>query len=130
MDQDLIIELSKIKDLLSIIVVLLGLVVGGKVIEMIGNISNNWRSFRTSRVRGASNDMHKRGEYAKLLEYLTKEMKSHPNCPTSIYWMARSYLSLSDYENAKTHFLKLKELEPSWDDEYVSPFMHEIEEKR
>ncbi len=129
MDQDLVIELSKIKDLLAIIVILLGLLVAGKVIEILGDISNNWRSFRTNRVRGAAAEMYDRGEYSKLVEFLKKELKSHPNCPTSTYWLARCYLSLSDNENAKKSFHKLRELEPSWEDEYISPYLQDIDEK-
>lgn len=129
MDQDLVIELSKIRDLLTFIVILLGMLVAGKLFEIFGNIINNWRSFRTNRIRSASAEMHDKGEYEKLLEYLKKEMMTHPNCSTSLYWLARSQLSLRSYEKAKTNFLKLKELEPSWEAEYVSPYLKEIEEK-
>ena len=129
MDQDTIRELSKITDLLSIIVILLGLLVAGKLFESLGNVVNNWRSFRTTRVRATSLDMHERGDYNGLIEYLTKELESHPNCATSTYWIARGYLSLFDYEKAEKKFLKLKVLEPSWESEYVSPYLKEIAEK-
>ena len=129
MDQDIIIELSKIKSVLIVIAILLFILVAGKLTETIGNILNNLGNFRIRKIRTFSAEMHEKGEYSNLIEYLGKELSNRPNCATSTYWMARGHLSMSDFENAKKLFIKLRELEPSWEKEYVSPFLKEIEEK-
>lgn len=129
MDHDLLVELSKTNTLLTVIAIMLFLLLSGKVFEVIGNITNNLNTYRTTKVRGIAAEKHSKGDYSELNAFLEKELNNYPNCPTTVYWMARCQLSLSDYAKAKILFLKLKELEPSWETEYVSPYLKEIEEK-
>ncbi|RBP48629.1 tetratricopeptide repeat protein [Arenicella xantha] len=129
MDQNILLELEKIRDILTLILLLLGVLVVAKALNVIGNISSNWQLQRSDRIRNHSIDLHDQEKYSELIEYLAKKLNDYPNNPTAIYWMARSHLGKADYVSAKKYFLKLKDIEPSWEKDYVEPFMREIEEK-
>jgi len=129
MDQDLLIELSKIRDLLTVIVVLLGILVFGKIFSLLQNIIANWKSNTTTTIRDMSVGLHDRGQYQDLIEYLNGKLKDHPNNATAIFWLARSHLSLEEYDAAKKYLLHLRELEPSWENEHIAPYMNIIDEK-
>jgi len=129
MEQTTIQELIQIKQVLVVIALLLGLLVAGKLFGAIGNLINNWRTYSDNRIRVAAIDMFDRAEYAELDQFLQEKLVRFPNNSTAIYWMARCNLNMSNIEKAKEYFLRLKALEPSWEKEYVLPFLREIDEK-
>ncbi len=129
MEQTTIQELIEIRQLLTFIALLLAMLVVGKLFAVVGNLINNWRTYSDSRIRVAAIDMFDRAEYVELEKFLQEKLTRFPNNATAIYWMARCNLSLSNIEKAKDYFLRLKALEPSWETEYVTPFLREIDEK-
>ncbi|WP_147251081.1 tetratricopeptide repeat protein [Arenicella xantha] len=129
MEQTTIQELIQIKYILMVIAALLAVLVVGKLCGVIGNLINNWRAYSDSRIRVAAIDMFDRAEYVELEKFLQEKLILFPNNATAIYWMARCNLSSSNIEKAKEYFMRLKALEPSWETEYVTPFLKEIDEK-
>jgi hypothetical protein len=111
------------------IVILLTILVGGSVLNKLGTIFLSWRTKRSNMIRDMAIGMHDRGEYSDLVEYLSGKLSRYPNNPTVVYWLARGYLGLEQYSKAKKALLKLRELEPSWEEEYVAPYMKIISEK-
>ncbi len=105
------------------------MLVVGKLFAVVGNLINNWRTYSDNRIRVAAIDMFDRAEYVELEKILQEKLTRFPNNATAIYWMARCNLSLSNIEKARDYFLSLKALEPSWETEYVTPFLREIDEK-
>jgi len=129
MDKSVIIELTQINQTLTIIAVLLAVLVAVHVFNMSGNVINNWRSYRNKLINTKSIEMHDRADYDELEKYLTNTLTRFPNNATAIYWLARCNLDQSNLEKTKEEFLKLKALEPSWEDSCVTPFLKEIDEK-
>ncbi len=129
MEQTTIQELIEIRQLLTFIALLLAMLVVGKLFAVVGNLINNWRTYSDSRIRVAAIDMFDRAEYVELEKFLQEKLTRFPNNATAIYWMARCNLSLSNIQKAKDYFLRLKALEPSWETEYVTPFLRDIDEK-
>ncbi len=129
MEQTTIQELIEIRQLLTFIALLLAMLVVGKLFAVVGNLINNWRTYSDNRIRVAAIDMFDRAEYVELEKFLQEKLTRFPNNATAIYWMARCNLSLSNIEKARDYFLSLKALEPSWETEYVTPFLREIDEK-
>jgi tetratricopeptide (TPR) repeat protein len=129
MDQDILLELEQIRGVLNVIAILLGALAAFKLFNVIGNVANNWQLQRSDRIRNHSIDLYEQEKYAELEDYLSKKLTDYPNNATAVYWMARSHLGKAEYETAKKYFLKLRDLEPSWEQDYISPHMKEIEEK-
>lgn len=129
MDTSTILELNQINQTLIVIAVLLAILVSVHLFNMAGNVVNNWRSYRNKLINTKSIEMYDRADYSALKKYLNETLNRFPNNPHAIYWMARCQLESSNLESAKKLFEKLKTLEPSWEDDCVTPFLKEIDEK-
>lgn len=68
------------------------------------------------------------GKNVELVAFLKPKLRKDPNNPTALYWMARAYLELGNTAHAKVLLLKVKSLEPSWDEKYINPYLAEIDE--
>ena len=129
MDTNTISELSQINQTLIIIAVLLAILVIMHFVNVVGNGINNWRSYRNRLINKRSSEMHDRADYEALETYLNETLERFPNNPHAVFWMARCQLDSSNLESAKELFNRLKTLEPSWEDQCVTPFLKEIDEK-
>ena len=69
------------------------------------------------------------GEYTKLIEYCRKELIKRPNSAISYWYIGRSYFEQQKFSEAKEAFRKAIDIDPSWDKEYIAPFMESMNEK-
>lgn len=69
------------------------------------------------------------GEYHELIEYCQKELAKRPNSAMAFWFMGRAYYEQNDYTRAREHFSKTVEIDPSWNKEFVVPFMEKMDEK-
>lgn len=68
------------------------------------------------------------GKFVELVAFLKPKLRKDPNNSTALYWMARAYLELGNTAHAKVLLLKVKSLEPSWDEKYIEPYLSAIED--
>lgn len=69
------------------------------------------------------------GRFVELVAFLKPRLRKDPNNPTALYWMARAYIELGNTAHARVLLLKVKSLEPSWDEKYVNPYLIQLEDK-
>lgn len=67
-------------------------------------------------------------KYVELIAFLKPKIRKDPNNSTALYWMARAYIELDNRAHAKVLLLKVKSLEPSWDEKYINPYLAELED--
>jgi len=129
MDNQIISELAVIKGLLVWVVILLTLLLSGNILKVLSRLIFNLRSNLNDAIRMNSVSMFDKAEYDDLVEYLAPKLKKKPNNATATYWLARTYLEQGKNELAESLFLKLKQIEPAWEEDYVTPFLARINEK-
>ncbi|MFK7975549.1 MAG: tetratricopeptide repeat protein [Halioglobus sp.] len=68
------------------------------------------------------------GKFIELVAFLKPKLRKDPNNATALYWMGRAYLELGNTAHAKVLLLKVKRLEPSWDEKYIDPYLEALDE--
>ena len=68
------------------------------------------------------------GEYQELINYCQNELEKRPNSAMAYWFMGRAYFEQTNYLKAKEHFSKAVEIDPSWNKEFVVPFMERMDE--
>lgn len=78
-------------------------------------------------IRDMSVSYFESGKFVELVAFLKPKLRKDPNNTTALYWMARAYIELGNTAHAKVLLLKVKSLEPSWDEKYINPYLAEID---
>lgn len=122
MDREIIDYLSKILESLNFIALTLVIYLGISVVKKISDIFRGFRSEWDDRWRKKAANLFERAEYNELLSHCDSELKSRPNSPMRLWWMARAYQSIGRDEDAISCFKKVLILEPKWASEHVGPY--------
>jgi len=130
MDNQIINELAVIKGLLVWVVILLTLMLSSNILKALSRLILNLRANLNEAIRINSISMFDKAEYDNLVKYLEPKLKKKPNNATATFWLARAYLEQGNTEMAKGLFLKLKHIEPAWEEEFVSPYLDRINEQQ
>lgn len=69
------------------------------------------------------------GEYDELVKYCEAELAKRPNSAIANYNIGRALYEQNDFHSAKEYFLKARELDPTWDKKFISPFLEKIAAK-
>lgn len=72
--------------------------------------------------------LHEEGKSKELIGHCEDELKKRPNSSNALWFLAKAYYQIEDFEQSKEHFEKLSTLEPSWYESDIKPFMEKIDE--
>ncbi len=128
MEQKILEELTVIKGLLVWIVILLTVFIGSSIFKRLASMFASMQSAYYEYVIEKSKRIYERADYEKLLVYVNKKLVKSPNNATLIYWKARAKYAAKEYDEAEMLFNKLEELEPSWKEEHVLPYINKIKQ--
>jgi len=123
MESQILQTLEEIRGILFVIAMLLGIGVLSWVLKSISVVVNQFKYAWSQRWKDNANDLYSKGEYEKLVEHCNDRLNEMPNDAHAVWWLARSYIELEDYEEAKKLFIKVGQIEPSWKSEYVDPYL-------
>lgn len=98
----------------------------GVVFWIASSSSRMWIQFKAA-VRKAwiyqASEYFDKADYDSLLTHCEERQSSYPNDATAVWWLARCY-KMKDIPNKSDElFSKVFELEPTWKEEHVDPFV-------
>jgi tetratricopeptide (TPR) repeat protein len=68
--------------------------------------------------------------YDELIKYCHEHLKMNPKEAYAFRFLGKAHYQLKDYGKAVEYFNKTKEIYPSWDKEWIAPFIEKIEVER
>lgn len=80
--------------------------------------------------RDEANHLFDKGAFDELIRYCEDKLKSKPHNSDALWYVAKAYYQKEDYSKAKEYFEKLVKAEPSWDKQYVQPYLEKIDRSR
>jgi len=115
MNEEILNELDTIKDLLLIIITLLGVIVLGYIVKFIAKLIREWTTNRERAFIHIASGLYEKGSYEELSEYCEDRMKNWSGSPYPIYWLARAQFKLGELASAKELFETALDMEPEWE---------------
>ena len=65
-------------------------------------------------------------EYAEVVSISERKLKQLPDHSHAVWWMAKAKFRMGQEQEAGILFEKLIELEPSWEENYIQPYIKKI----
>ena len=126
MDTEILKTLQEIRGLLFILTSAICFVVAILFLRNIGRAITHYKSLKANAFINEANELFDLGNYIELVDFCESKLKQLPNHSNAIWWMAKAKFRMGEEEEAKALFEKLIELEPSWEDDYIQPYIKKI----
>jgi tetratricopeptide (TPR) repeat protein len=130
MDQEI---LSTLREIKTAIYVLMAIVVLGVVAGFIraGIAAKDLVKGKLDDIfRDEASRLFDKGAFDELIKYCEDKLKSKPNHSNALWYVAKAYYQQGEYGKAKEYFDKLATSEPSWEKEYIQPYLEKIEKSQ
>ena len=126
MDTEILKTLQEIRGLLFILTSAICFVVAILFLRNIGRAITHYQSLKVNAFINEANELFDSGSYIELVDFCESKLKKLPNHSNAVWWMAKAKFRMGEEEEAKALFEKLIELEPSWEDDYIQPYIKKI----
>jgi tetratricopeptide (TPR) repeat protein len=126
MEEEILNKLQDIYVLLYVLTIMLGFVMLIWVINWISNIKSNFKNAWENNFIQLADKYYESGNYARLISHCEEKLKKYPNHSNATWWLARAELKTGNTSKAKMLFLKLLELEPSWKESHIEPYLEKL----
>ncbi len=93
------------------------------VIKLISQIIINIKKAMSEAWGNNATDYYDKGEIDKLKKHCEDRISEYPNDAYAFWWLARAYKNTGDVEKADSYFYKVNDIQPSWYEEYVKPYI-------
>ena len=126
MDQEILTTLQEIRGLLFLLTTAICTVV---VILFLGNLGRALKFYKENKENSFINELESffnLGNYTKIEVACEEKLKAFPNHSLAVWWLAKAKYKLGKNEEAKKLFETLLELEPSWNESYIEPYLKKI----
>ena len=77
--------------------------------------------------KAEASDLLEKAKLDKLIEITTEKIEERPNHTYAHWYLARAYYLKTEWQRALEEFAVVGRLEPSWKEDYVDPFVQEIQ---
>ena len=126
MEQEILQTLQEIRVILYflLIVVSVGMLVW--IVNWISNIATNFQKAWENDFIDQADKFFESANFDKLIEHCQNKLNKYPNHSTAIYWLARAKFELGDSAESIVLFQRLLELEPSWRDSHIEPYLKKL----
>ena len=71
-------------------------------------------------------NLHELGKFGQIVNLCESNLKKKPNHLDSIWWLAKAKYILGEYDLANKLFIKLIEIEPTWQNQHCQPYIDKI----
>ncbi|MCG7968950.1 MAG: tetratricopeptide repeat protein [Candidatus Thiodiazotropha taylori] len=126
MDNELTL-LQDIKSAIWILIYILGLGVGTYVMRSIIVSYKTVKDIIENRFYHIVSAMYENNDYDEVIEYCHDHLSKKPNEAYGYWFLGKAYFQKKKYDESTINFNKAIEINPSWEDEWISPFLKKIE---
>ena len=77
-----------------------------------------------------ASDMFESGKLTELIEYCHEHLKKKPRAAYAYWFLGKAHYQLKELSKAEQFFNKAIEINPSWENEWVKPYLEKIEAER
>ncbi len=128
MDIEILQTLKEIRGILYALSAFISVALFVLIIRWIGNIVTSFKSAWENDFVNRANNHFQRNELANLDQLCQEKLQKYPNHSTAVWWLARSKLEQGNSVEASELFKRLVELEPTWKESHVEPYLKKLSE--
>jgi tetratricopeptide (TPR) repeat protein len=122
--------LQDIKSALWILVYILGVGVGTYAIKSIIVSYKAVKNLIENRFYHIASAMYENDNYDEVIDYCQEHLRKKPKEAYGYWFLGKAYFKKQEYEKAIANLEKAVEIYPSWDEEWIKPYLKRIEEAR
>ena len=122
--------LSTLQEIKTAIYVLMAIVVLGVVASFLraGIAAKSLLQGKLDDVfRDEATHLFDKGAFDELINFCEDKLKSKPHDGQALWYIAKTYYQKGEHLKAKEYFEKVAKAEPSWEKQYVQPYLEKIE---
>ena len=123
MEQEILQTLQEIRGILYALTVIVSFIMLVWVANWISNIIANFKKAWENDFITRADKYFASANYEKLTEYCKEKLIKYPNHSNATWWLARAKQEMGEVNEAKVLFEKLLELEPSWKESHIEPYL-------
>ena len=80
--------------------------------------------------RNEAKELLEKNKLDELIELTREKITECPNHTYAHWYLARAYYLQANWQPAEEEFARVGRLDPPWQDEYVMPYLQEIQKKK
>ena len=126
MEKEILQTLQEIRGILYVLTVIVSLVMLVWAANWIMNIVANVKQAYKNDFINRADKYFERADLEKLTEHCEEKLSDYPNHSDATWWLAREKLETGMESEAKVLFDRLLELEPSWRESHIEPYLTRI----
>lgn len=109
------------------------LVSAGVCLNLIRAIAASYRTIKSeieNMFYNTARAMYETGQYQALIDHCHEHLKKKPKDAYAYWFLGKAHFERKEYDQAVDYFNRTGELDPSWQEEWINPFLKRIETKR
>ena len=130
MEQELFIILREIRFMLFILTIFACVFMFFGILKGIIRINKYFDDAKVDAFINRANKLFEKANYAKLIEHCKEQLEDSPNDSNAYWWLARAKQELKEFDEARSLYEKVLELEPSWRESHIEPYLKKIEKNQ
>ena len=122
-----IILLQEIKSALWLLIYLVGIGVAFNILRAVFSSYRTIKNELENAFYTTTSAMFENGDYDEVIEHCNKHLKKKPKEAYGYWFLGKAHFQKKEYEKAKSFFIKTIEIYPTWEEEWVSPYLNKID---
>ena len=123
MESELLQTLKEIKGIIFVTGVFVSVGSFFWIVRSITIIINQIKDILAKVWKSQANEYFEKGAFDNLIKHCEERKKKYPNDTHVYWWLARAYREKGEVQKANELFLTVREMEPSWEEEFVNPYI-------
>lgn len=126
-------EIVLLQDIKSALWILIWIVGIGVAATLVRTITTSYRAIKSeidNIFYNSASAMYKNAQSKELIEYCHKHLKKKPKEAHAYWFLGMAHFQMKEHDKAEEFFKKVTEIYPSWEKEWVGPYLEKIEAER
>jgi tetratricopeptide (TPR) repeat protein len=122
-------EIAILQDIRSALWVLIIVVSIGVVAVVVRAIVTSYRAVKTeidNFFYNSASAMYESGDLNELVKYCQEHLKKKPKEAYAYWFLGKAHFQMKELDKAEEYFNKAVEIYPSWEKEWIGPFLEKI----
>jgi tetratricopeptide (TPR) repeat protein len=123
-------QLALLQEIRSALFILIYLVGAGVILNLLRTVATSYRTIKSELANSFYNTaskMHDNGNYEALVKYCHEHLVKNPMDPYPYWFLGKAYFQLKDFEKSIENFDRAKDISPSWEKDWIQPYLEKIE---